>query len=131
MDDMDGWQERVKEICANSTTWWLCMFIFIFFEKLFLERIFCTWSSQIRKIFKEIYLSYKWTLIDTPILGQCGSGSNGNEGVIQTSQMGFSVIPKTPLFLVGKVLLLCSQSILSPTNRGTENLDDSVWIQTS
>ena len=38
--------------------------------------------------FKQIHLTYRYnlTLTDTTTLGQSSSGSNGNEGVLHTSQ---------------------------------------------
>ena len=29
MDDREGWQERVRDICANGTTWWWWWYIWI------------------------------------------------------------------------------------------------------
>ena len=44
MDDRDGWQERVREICAaGGTTWWWFFHTLWFFTEVWITSLF--WSS--------------------------------------------------------------------------------------
>ena len=53
MDDREGWQERVRDICADSATWW-CWYIIIILAFLFKPNEINWWHN-----------SFNWMLISS------------------------------------------------------------------
>ena len=54
IDDKDGWQERVREICANSMTWWwwyyiICFTIFFSWKMGFIVCLVWITNSQVKQ----------------------------------------------------------------------------------
>ena len=64
-----------------------CMFIFVFFVQLFLKRFFEHHSIEYKWFLKRSIWSKDRTLTGTTTMCQSGSASNGNKGVLLTSQI--------------------------------------------
>ena len=73
------------------------MFFVLFFNKSFL----CTQSYWMQIIFKQVYLTHRWTQTGTTMLGLSGPGSNVSEGVLYTPQISrcsLVLYPRYPHF---------------------------------